>query len=93
MRDAAPEHVGVWGWLLVLAWAAAVRNNQEDEARECLRAAASAGAASAQSTVRCDRDWSTLGTATVAMKEVEHEVITGNYPRRSSLPSESRQGG
>lgn len=85
MRGADPEQLAVWGWLLLLAWAAAIRNNQEDEALEFLRVAGTAGAGTAQGRVRYDRYWSTLGPATVAMKEVEHEVITGNFRKALTL--------
>jgi transcriptional regulator with XRE-family HTH domain len=92
MRGADPGQLAVWGWLLLLAWAAAIRNNQEDEAREFLRAARSAGAGTAQERVRYDRYWSTLGPATVAMKEVEHEVITGNFRKALTLAGQIPPG-
>jgi transcriptional regulator with XRE-family HTH domain len=101
LRNAGPEHLAVWGWLLLFAWAAAIRNNQEGEARELLRVAGSAGAASIPGKVRYNRYWSMLGLATVAMKEVEHEVIIGNYrkairlaervPREQVMRADSRQ--
>lgn len=92
MRGADPEQLAVWGWLLLLAWAAAIRNNQEDEAREFLRIARSAGAGTAQGRVRYDRYWSTLGPATVAMKEVEHEVITGDFRKALRLAGQIPPG-
>lgn len=85
LRDADAEHLAVWGWLLLLAWSAAVRNNQADEALDFLRIAASAGAGSSQRHICYERYWSTLGSSTVAMKEVEHEVIVGDCRKAVQL--------
>jgi transcriptional regulator with XRE-family HTH domain len=85
LREADSKQFAVWGWLLVLAWAAAVRNNQEVEARELLRIAGSAGAPSEQGRINYEHYWPTLGSATIAMKEVEHEVIVGDYRKAIRL--------
>ena len=85
MKEATPEALSVWGWLLLLAGAAAVRNNQEDEAREFLRLAATAAAGTARDQMRYEHYWSVLGPATVTMREAEHEVITGNYRKALRL--------
>jgi hypothetical protein len=90
LREANSEEFAVWGWLLLMAWAAAVRNNQEDEAREFLRVARSAAAGSATRQARYGRYWSILGPATIGMKEVEHEVVTGNYRHALSLAERVR---
>lgn len=85
MRDASRAELAAWGWLLLLAGAAAVRNNQEDEAREFLRLAGTAGAATGGDRPDWDRYWLTLGPATVAAKQVEHEVLTGHYRQALAL--------
>lgn len=73
------------GWLLLRA-AASVRNNQEDEAREFLRlartAAAGLGRQAAQNPLQL---CITLAPATVAMKEVEHHVVIGNWRQALKL--------
>jgi transcriptional regulator with XRE-family HTH domain len=85
IRDASQAELAAWGWLLLMAWSAAVRNNQEDEAREFLRCAGTAGAATRGDRIDWDRYWLTLGPATVAAKQVEHEVLTGNYQQALDL--------
>jgi hypothetical protein len=78
LKHATEDELSAWGWLL-MAWAAAVRNNQQDEAQDFLRLAKTAAAGTGTGEIRYDRFWTTLGPATVAMKEVEHHVITRNY--------------
>jgi transcriptional regulator with XRE-family HTH domain len=79
LKEATAGDLSVWGWLLLLAWAAAIRNNQEDEAREFLRLAKAAAAGTGGAAIRHEHYWTTLGPATIAMKEVEHQVIIGSY--------------
>lgn len=79
LKAATAAELSVWGWLLLLAWAAAIRNNQEDEARDFLRLAKAAAAGSGGGTFCHEGYWAMLGAATVAMKDVEHQVIIGNY--------------
>jgi transcriptional regulator with XRE-family HTH domain len=79
LKTATAEELSVWGWLLLLAWAAAARNNQDDEARDFLRVARAAAAGTGGGMPRLEGYWTQLGEATVAMKEVEHQVLTGRY--------------
>jgi transcriptional regulator with XRE-family HTH domain len=79
LSKATSEELSVWGWLLLMAWASAIRNNQQDEAFEFLRCAKTAAAAIGMEAIRYRHYWTTFGLATVAMKEVEHETIVGNW--------------
>ena len=75
-----------WGWLLLMAWASAIRNNQQNEALEFLRYAKTAAAAIGNESIRYRHYWTTLGLATVAMKEVEHEtVLSGDWRNALTL--------
>ncbi|HEX9358523.1 MAG TPA: helix-turn-helix transcriptional regulator [Streptosporangiaceae bacterium] len=79
MSAASPAELSAWGWLLLFAWAAAIRNNQEDEAREFLRFATAAAGGVGEETVRYAHYWITFGPRTVAMKQVEHQVVIGKW--------------
>ena len=79
LSKATSDELSVWGWFLLMAWASAIRNNQQDEALEFLRCAKTAAAAIGTEAGRYRRYWTNLGLATVAMKEVEHETIVGNW--------------
>jgi transcriptional regulator with XRE-family HTH domain len=79
MSTATAAELSAWGWLLLRAWAASVRNNQEDEATEFLRFAEAAAAAVGQQAVRFEHYWTAFGPATVAMKRVEHHAVMGDW--------------
>jgi hypothetical protein len=79
LSAATGEELSAWGWLLLRAWAASVRNNQEHEAEDFLRFAAAAAAGVEAETLQQQRYWTTFGPQTVAMKRVEHHVVIGNW--------------
>lgn len=86
---APPEHFAAWGWLLLRAGAAAVRNNRDSQAAEMLDAAAAAGTrvANVPGGVVSPGPASvgTFGPRTVAMKQVETAVIAGETGRALTL--------
>jgi transcriptional regulator with XRE-family HTH domain len=85
LSAATAEELSVWGWLLLRASAAAVRNNQESKAREFLRLAKTAAAGLSKGAARSQPSWTMLAPATVAMKEVEHQVVVGNWRQALKL--------
>jgi transcriptional regulator with XRE-family HTH domain len=75
LSTATTVELSTWGWLLLRASAAAVRDNRPDEAAQVMRLAEAAAL-----TVGADRGsyhsyWTTFGPATVAMKQVENAVV------------------
>lgn len=82
---ATAGELSAWGWLLLRAAAAAVRNNQEDEAREFLRLAKMAAVGLGKAPIGAELSWTILAPATVAMKEVEHQVVIGNWRHALTL--------
>ena len=72
---ATVTQTSTWGWLLLRASAAAIRDNRPGEAAQMMRLAEAAAI-----TVGHDRGsyhsyWTTFGPATVAMKQVENAVV------------------
>jgi transcriptional regulator with XRE-family HTH domain len=79
LPQAAPDEFAAWGWLMLRASAAAVRNNRPNEAREYHRVANVAAAAVGQEhTGSYFRHWTTFGPVTVSMKKVEDAMIVGD---------------
>lgn len=75
LSTATTAELSTWGWLLLRASAAAIRDNRPDEAAQTMRLAEAAAI-----TVGSDRGsyhayWTTFGSATVTMKQVENAVI------------------
>lgn len=85
LSKATPGELSAWGWLLLRAAAAAVRNNQEDEAREFLKLAKMAAIGLSKAPTGAELSWTILAPATVEMKEVEHQVIIGNWRHALTL--------
>jgi transcriptional regulator with XRE-family HTH domain len=76
---ATPDECAAWGWLMLRASAAAVRNNRPNEAREYHRVANVAAAAVGQEyTGSYFLHWTTFGPVTVGMKNVEGAMIVGD---------------
>jgi transcriptional regulator with XRE-family HTH domain len=82
---ATKSHIATWGWLLLRASAAAVRNNRHEEAADLMRLASAAAAGlgpdviddAAGSHGYGPNHWSSFGPTTVAMKSVENAMIAG----------------
>jgi transcriptional regulator with XRE-family HTH domain len=79
LSKASPDECAAWGWLMLRASAAAMRNNRPSEAREYHRVANAAAAAVGQEhTGSYFRHWTTFGPVTVGMKQVEDAMILGD---------------
>jgi hypothetical protein len=85
LSKATAGELSAWGWLLLRAAAAAIRNNQEDEAREFLRLAKMAAIGLGKAPAGSEQSWTILAPATVVMKEVEHQVVIGNWRHALAL--------
>ncbi|GAA1909338.1 helix-turn-helix domain-containing protein [Streptantibioticus ferralitis] len=74
MSRATPEELSAWGWLLLRASAASIRDNRPGEAEDALRLARSA--AVAMGAERTPGDFlRTFGPVTVALKRAETAMI------------------
>jgi transcriptional regulator with XRE-family HTH domain len=71
-----PE-ISAWGWLLLRASAAAIRDNRPAEAADFMRLAEAAATAAGPEKGGYHMYFTTFGPATVAMKTVENAVIDG----------------
>jgi transcriptional regulator with XRE-family HTH domain len=92
-----PEHITVWGWLMLRGAAAASRNNRDDRAREMLDAASAAAVriANMQGLTPAPgpvSGWA-FGPRTVAMKRVEGAVVAGDTAMALSLAGQVPPGG
>ena len=72
---ASVAEVSTWGWLLLRASAAAIRDNRPDEAAEFMRLAEAGAVAVGRERGGYHSYWTTFGPATVAMKAAENAVI------------------
>lgn len=72
---ATQSHMATWGWLLLRASAAAVRNNRHAEADDLMRLAAAAAARIGHDVIDYHEYWTSFGPTTVAMKSVENAMI------------------
>lgn len=72
---ASAAEISTWGWLLLRASAAAIRDNRPDEAAEFMRLAEAAAVAVGRERGGYHSYWTTFGPATVAMKQAENAVI------------------
>lgn len=77
LSKATRAELSTWGWLLLRASAAAIRDNRPDEAAEAMRLAEAAAAAIGPERGSYHAYWTTFGPATVAMKNVENAVVDG----------------
>lgn len=85
-RRAAPAELATWGWLMLRAAAAAVRDNRDDDAQELLDAADAAAARIGDRIPEAvvspgPATVGAFGSTTVAMKRVETAVIAGDNRR------------
>lgn len=77
LSAATVPHLSTWGWLLLRASAAAIRDNRPDQAAEMMRLAQAAAVVVGRERGSYHAYWTTFGPATVAMKRVENAVIDG----------------
>lgn len=72
---ATPAELSAWGWLLLRASAAAIRDNRPGEAEDALRYANSAAVAMGREFAPRDDFLQTFGPVTVALKRAENAMI------------------
>lgn len=72
---ATPAELSAWGWLLLRASAAAIRDNRPGEAEDALRYANSAAVAMGREFAPCDDFLQAFGPVTVALKRAENAMI------------------
>ncbi|MFI1762448.1 helix-turn-helix domain-containing protein [Streptomyces sp. NPDC020800] len=72
---ATPAELSAWGWLLLRASAAAIRDNRAGEAEEALRYANSAAVALGREFAPRDDFLQAFGPVTVALKRAENAMI------------------
>jgi transcriptional regulator with XRE-family HTH domain len=72
---ATPHQLSAWGWLLLRASAAAIRDNRPGEADDTIRLARTAAVAMGRDLTPGDDFLRTFGPVTVAMKRVENAMI------------------
>ncbi len=72
---ATPAELSTWGWLLLRASAAAIRDNRPDDADHAMRLAQAAAIAVGREKGSYHSYWTTFGPATVSMKRVENAVV------------------
>ena len=82
---ATQSHLATWGWLLLRASAAAVRNNRPDEANDLMRLAAAAAARIGRDVIDYHEYWTSFGPTTVTMKSVENAMIEGRPDKALAL--------
>jgi len=85
IMSASPEHLSVWGGLLVGASAAATRNNRESAANDLLIMAKTAAARIAHDRLDYGHYWAAFGPTKVAIAEVENAMIAGDARHALSL--------
>jgi transcriptional regulator with XRE-family HTH domain len=76
LSKATTAELSTWGWLLLRASAAAIRDNRPAEAADTMRLAEAAAAAIGPARGPYHSYWTTFGPATVAMKNVENAVVS-----------------
>jgi DNA-binding XRE family transcriptional regulator len=82
---AGQSHLATWGWLLMRASAAAVRNNRHAEADDLMRLAGAAAARIGHDVMDYHEYWTSFGPTTVAMKSVENAIIEGRPDKALTL--------
>ncbi|MEV7287135.1 helix-turn-helix transcriptional regulator [Streptomyces sp. NPDC093252] len=77
MSRATPSELSAWGWLLLRASAAGIRDNRPGEAEHALRLAQSAAVAMGREFAPAEDFLRTFGPVTVALKRTENAMISG----------------
>lgn len=90
---ATRSHMATWGWLLLRASAAAVRNNRHAEADDLMRLAGAAAARVGRDVIDYHEYWTSFGPTTVAMKSVENAMIEGRPDKALALADTIRNPG
>jgi transcriptional regulator with XRE-family HTH domain len=72
---ATTAELSTWGWLMLRASAAAIRDNRPGDAAQAMRLAQAAAVAVGPDKGSYHSYWTTFGPATVAMKRVENAVV------------------
>src|SRR5215831_5736249 len=75
LSTATVTEISTWGWLLLRASAAAIRDNRPGEAADIMRLAEAAAVTIGYDQRSYHSYWTTFGPATVAMKQVENAVV------------------
>lgn len=75
LSTATVTEISTWGWLLLRASAAAIRDNRPGEAADIMRLAEAAAVTIGHDQRSYHSYWTTFGPATVAMKQVENAVV------------------
>lgn len=93
-----PARLAIWGWLLLRAAAAAIRDGRSDDAEDLLDAAAAAAARIGDRVLPSDLSPGPVSIGafcpgTVAMKKVETITLAGDAPRALDLADQIHAGG
>lgn len=75
MSRATPEDLAAWGWLLLQASAASLRDNRDGEAEDMMRLARAAAVRTGRELPRGDIRLASWGPVTVAYKAAERDII------------------
>ncbi|MFD7505738.1 helix-turn-helix domain-containing protein [Streptomyces sp. NPDC059850] len=93
LSRATPAELSAWGWLLLRASAAAVRDNEPDIATDTLRLAHSAAVAMGREFAPDGDFLRAFGPVTVALKRAENAMIAEEPDRVLSLAARIPAGG
>lgn len=77
LSRATPEELAAWGWLLLQASAASLRDNRSGEAEDMMRSALAASVKTGRELPRGDFRLATWGPVTVAYKQAERGIVLG----------------
>ena len=75
LSRATPEDLAAWGWLLLQASAAALRDNRTGEAEDMMRLARAAAVRTGRELPEGDMRLASWGPVTVAYKSAERDII------------------
>ncbi|MGR3936455.1 helix-turn-helix domain-containing protein [Streptomyces sp. BRA346] len=93
LSRATPAELSAWGWLLLRASAAAVRDNESDVATDALRLAHSAAVAMGREFAPDGDFLRAFGPVTVALKRAENAMVAEEPERVLSLAARIPAGG
>lgn len=93
MSRATPEELSAWGWLLLRASAASIRDSRDGEAERMLRLATSAAEATGREMSPNGDFLRAFGPVTVQLKQAENAMIANNPDRVLQLAEGIRTRG